>query len=507
MEYDVIIVGAGAAGIPLADRLSADPSVSVLLLDEGQDFAELDTMPSDLSTCYGIGTGIVSPFYKDYEVTYHPQQLGPRLTTLGKVVGGGTAINGGTFLRGCPEDFDFWASLGNNEWSYKKVLPYFRKMELDFDFGDDEFHGSHGPLHIRRVKSDAMAPHTRAFWDACLERNFPVCHDANGPEFVGVAEVPINDYRGLRMSTAIAYLNRIRNRQNLTVRSEIHVNRILFEATRAVGVEARAPEGGCDIKGKRVVLSAGALGSPMILLRSGIGPAKSLEALGIPVKENLPGVGENLQNHPVVHLYHINKKNFPIENLPNQVLLRITSLDSPSPKDLSIGLDVRPLATDGMSLFRMPVSLEFEDSVGKLELKSKNPAVSPKVEYRYLECERDIRRLREGMQIADWLSLAQPLREVLGDRVFPEIADFTSETPMNDWIKGNISSYHHNCGTCKMGLSTDPWAVVDQFGSVYGAENLSIVDASIMPHVVRGNLNATCVMIGERMSDWIRERT
>ena len=507
MEYDVIIVGAGAAGIPLADRLSADPSVSVLLLDEGQDFVELDTMPSDLSTCYGIGTGIVSPFYKDYEVTYHPQQLGPRLTTLGKVVGGGTAINGGTFLRGCPEDFDFWASLGNNEWSYKKVLPYFRKMELDFDFGDDEFHGSHGPLHIRRVKSDDMVPHTRAFWDACLERNFPVCHDANGPEFVGVAEVPINDYKGLRLSTAIAYLNRIRNRQNLTVRSEIHVNRILFEATRAVGVEARAPEGGCDIKGKLVVLSAGALGSPMILLRSGIGPAKSLEALGIPVKENLPGVGENLQNHPVVHLYHINKKNFPIENLPNQVLLRITSLDSPSPKDLSIGLDVRPLATDGMSLFRMPVSLEFEDSVGKLELKSKNPAVSPKVEYRYLECERDIRRLREGMQIADWLSLAQPLREVLGDRVFPEIADFTSETPMNDWIKGNISSYHHNCGTCKMGLSTDPWAVVDQFGSVYGAENLSIVDASIMPHVVRGNLNATCVMIGERMSDWIRERT
>ena len=505
MEYDVIVVGSGAAGIPLAVRLSEDPTISVLLLEEGQDFTNLEATPTELSTGYGPFLGTGTDFLKPYQAQYTHDQQGERLTARGRVVGGGTAVNSVTFLRGVPEDFHHWATLGNDQWSYQSVLPYFRRLERDVDFGGDDFHGSQGPVSVRRVWPADMLPHSRAFHQACIQQGYPACEDANGPDFMGVVPLPVNVEGGIRVSTRLAYLDPVRHRLHLTVRPQVLVKRVLFDKGVAIGVEAESAGALFQVRGRRIVLSAGALESPSILLRSGVGPAQELESLGIPLVQHLPGVGENLQSHPTLSVQFHNKRNLPWENLPNQVHFRYTATGSPTPRDMTITMEARPGSVQGRSAIHMLVVLEYEDSKGKLSLTSRDPNVPPSLEFRIMEQQRDLERMREGIRRAVSLADSPALQKYLGDRLAPTGQELASDGALEYWIKRNMSCQYHSCGTCKMGPASDPMAVVDQRGSVHGVKGLSVVDGSVMPHVVRGNLNATCVMIGERMSDMVKE--
>ena len=278
MKYDVIIVGGGAAGSVLAARLAENTSTSVLLLEAGNDYPDFANLPDEVK--FGHTRYAESP---DSEHNWAlrgtiTEEQGEIHVAQGKVIGGGSSINGQAMQRGFPEDFDSWASLGNDEWSYAKVLPFYKKMETDLDIQDD-FHGTDGPMPVRRRHSAAWPDIQKAFYDACLQEGFGATEDTNGPNPSGVGVTPTNNLDGMRMSSAVTYLNPIRHCLNLTVRGGVYVRKILFEGLKAVGVEAESGGEIFTVRADRIVLSAGAIRSPQLLLLSGIGPSDQLKGI------------------------------------------------------------------------------------------------------------------------------------------------------------------------------------------------------------------------------------
>ena len=537
MKYDVAIVGAGSAGSALAARLSEDPSRSVALLEAGPDYPDFDRLPDELK--YGFAAAPTPPTARtagghpvsltssphNWQFTATATDLAPpMLAPRGKVTGGSSAINSSAFYRGVPEDFDAWASLGNDQWSYEKVLPYFRKLETDVDRRGD-YHGSDGPIFVHHSNPDAWGDAQKAFFAACRASGFEQTGDHNHPDSNGIGPGITNNHHGVRISAALGYLNPARHRLNLTVRPNCQVQRIIFQGKRATGVLVESGGENFTVAADQIVLSAGAVGSPHLLLRSGVGPAAQLEQLGIPVVQDTPGVGQNLKDHPKVYVtWEVADGWGSVANRgAGGATLRCTAPGSPLRNDLSISLSAlvvprnkgiqpippaqAPKAIEAGAVNRhmeMMIALLLPESRGQLTLTSVDYRAQPALHYNYLSEPFDRARMRAGVNLALNLAGRPELAPLLGKRIEPEEKDLASDDALDQWLLREATTYSHISGTCKMGPFNDPLAVVDQYGRMHGLEGLRIVDASIMPDLVRAPINPAVIMMAERIADFIR---
>ncbi len=399
-DYDLIVVGAGAGGAVVAARVSEDPRIGVLLIESGPDYPNLEALPEDLQNArHG------SFFDHDWKLRYQPSSTSrddirfPR----GRVTGGSSAVNTAIALRGQPSDYDAWASLGNPLWSWERVLPAFRRLETDLDFGDKPYHGDSGPLPIRRHPREELVPYQASYLDACRELGYPDAVDHNDPESTGYAPHPMNKRGTLRISTAIAYLVPARDRPNLTILPDTDVVRVLVERGEAAGVEVRTKAGATErISAREVVLAAGAIHTPPILLRSGIGPRAVLERIGIAVTKELAGVGEHLQDHPAIGPTLEPKEGVADWDQPViQTTLRYTATASSDFNDMQL----EPLSfmhmPGGPRLLMGLVACVFKSySYGRLVFESADVGAAPRIEMEYLSDERDYAKIMDGLRRA-----------------------------------------------------------------------------------------------------------
>lgn len=507
--YDDVIVGAGSSGAVLAARLSEDPARRVLLLEAGPDYPTIEATPHDLRDSTWISVvrhdwGFKADAMKGREIEF------PR----GRVTGGSSAVNATIALRGVPADYDEWASLGNAGWAWLRVLPYFRKLEDDEDEGGP-LHGRGGPIPVRRWKPPELLPLQQAYLDAGDALGFARVTDHNHPEATGIGPWPMNQRDGLRMSTAIAYLLPARGRPNLTIRPDCLVSRVILEGSRAVGVEIASGGSPEIVRGRRITLSAGAIASPAILLRSGIGPRDELEALGIVPAVHLAGVGGNLIDHPLASVAVVPRPGVCEKTQPVvQVGARLTAPGSDQWNDLQLIMISQADLTEIPALmalagapmiFAVGVALQRPRSRGRLSLTSPDPRAQPRIELNYLDHPEDMRRMVEGVRLA-WRVAQWPAIARHAERV----AILTEEMIAADefvqgYLQMAVNTIYHPVGTARMGPEGDEGAVVDERGRVRGVDGLAVVDASIMPSIPRANTNLTCIMIGERVADWMRE--
>lgn len=498
-HWDVVVVGAGTAGCPLAARL-ADAGRRVLLLEAGVDHREVPAELRDGSTLRAAVSGHPANWDLPGLLPGGRRIRVPR----GRVVGGSSAVNAGYFVRPTPDDAAGWAAAGNDLWSWENLLPALRRLESDRDFGDRPGHGADGPVPV--VRPAGGPPLAEAFGRATEELGLPAEPDKNAGAAPGYGPLPRNVVGGRRISTADAYLAPRRGHPGLTVRGGVQVLRVLVERGRAVGVRTTAG----DLRADEVVLTAGAVGSAHLLLLSGVGPAAALGAAGVELLVDAPGVGEGCTDHPLVYVPFSAAEGTAAApgRSPLHGVLHVTSDGAEVPGDLEVLPWLAPFAqvmtgrpAPAGEPVEIGVGLQRTAGRGRLVLADGDPARPPVAEYRHLAEEADRRRMREGVRLTAELLHTAALASVgtpAGGLTGAVLAD---DAALDGWIGGRLTTAVHLAGTARMGPESDPSAVVDQELRVRGVEGLRVADTSVLPRVPSRGPAASAVLVGERAAE------
>jgi choline dehydrogenase len=523
-DFDYVIVGAGSAGCVLAHRLSADPRLRVLLLEAGgSDRSPLIRAPG------GLLPIMMSGAY-DWGYRSEPQKhLNGRVLYLprGKVLGGSSSTNGMVYCRGARGDYDGWRRLGNCGWSYAEVLPYFKRAETH-ELGESEYHGGRGPLRVGRPR--VKHPLACAFVEAGQQAGFPYNDDTNGRFREGFGPTDLTAWRGRRSSTSAAYLRPARRRPNLSVLTRAHATRVVCEGSRAVGIEFRRHGGLRRARAEReVILSAGALNSPQLLMLSGIGDGRYLSEHGIRTLLDLPGVGRNLHDHLATHVKllcrvpvslfkyfgpvqgavavgrYLALRTGPLADAGMEAVAFVPSQPELAEPDIKFHFLMALYRNNGRELipehgFGVHINATRPSSVGRLRLRSGDPAAPPLIDQNYLAGEEDLRVMRAGIRIAREVFRQKAFDPYRGEELDPG-AGATSDSDLDAYVREKAEADYHSVGTCRTGH--DPMAVVDDRLRVHGIEGLRVVDASVIPRIVSGNTNMATIMIAEKASDLI----